>query len=52
MKKAVVITSAVVGGLLTLGGIAFVILKKSGKLKCIRTKFKPDYDTDSLDSLL
>lgn len=38
MKKAVVITSAIVGGLLTLGGIAFVILKKTGELKCIGTK--------------
>ncbi len=41
MKKAVVITSTVVGGLLTFVGIAFVIIKKSGKLKCIKTEFKP-----------
>lgn len=41
MKKVVVITSAVVSGFVTFGGIAFVILKNTGKLKCIRAEFKP-----------
>lgn len=43
MKKAVVITGAVVGGILTLGGIVFAVLKKKSKLK---------YNSDSLCELL
>lgn len=36
MKRTVVITSVVVGGILTVCGIGYAILKKTGKLKDVK----------------
>lgn len=63
MKRTVVITSAVVGGILTVCGIAYAVLKKTGKLGEVKNdvktnkigrfskKYEHQFDLDDLDYL-
>lgn len=49
MKRTVVITSAVVGGILTVCGTAYVVLKKTGKLEEIKEEILEEkFDLDEL----
>lgn len=52
MKKAIVITSAVVGGLLTTCGIVYAVLKKTGRLEEIKHEIAILEEKFDLDELL